>query len=89
MHLSLPLFPQTHIDIVLFNNVTNAAQIKSKIISPEMKTEGFVLCAADPSMIVSTYHIANAIERVFLSKKTRTKNTTTEIIYYLSPSRNV
>jgi hypothetical protein len=68
---------------ILFENVKNIDEIINMISNQKIND----VCLIDPSMIISEFHLLTSINKSFHTKKT--KNIYSEILYNLSPSKNV
>lgn len=82
----LQQFPQS-IDIELYNGVENAEELGSKL------RQGQLDCALiDASCVASLDHLMTAIYRALLDSNSgnrQTKNVHSEILYCMSPSKNI
>lgn len=80
-------FPDSTITLALFKNVANAKEIRQCVMSGE-----FEASLLKPSMIVNYFQVLVAANRaVHLNriKKMLTKNVHSEILFSLSPSKNI
>lgn len=83
--MQLPQFPDTNIEISLFENVSNTDEIRSRVAE-------LPYAFIDASTICSVEQIMSAIYRVMVEAKynrLRTKSLQSEILLALSPTSNI
>lgn len=90
MRCVLPLFPEHKITLNLFSAVKNAADILSNI--KDTQDPAFKYCFLDSRRISGVEQILYAILRALRDSEDghlRTKTIYSEIVYSLSPNRNI
>ncbi|CAG9768929.1 unnamed protein product [Ceutorhynchus assimilis] len=75
---------QTSLKMQLFNNVTNTAELRSKIMTGELKC-----CIVKPQLVYDPLQVVVAANKALTSKKQTTKSIFTELLFNLSPSSNI
>ncbi|CAB4256324.1 similar to Saccharomyces cerevisiae YML036W CGI121 Component of the EKC/KEOPS complex with Bud32p, Kae1p, Pcc1p, and Gon7p [Maudiozyma barnettii] len=83
--MHLPQFPETNIEIILYQNVSNASDIRSSIAElPYAFIDACTICSVEQLM--------SAIYRVLIESKynrLRTKSLHSEVLLALSPTSNI
>ncbi|CAG9863897.1 unnamed protein product [Phyllotreta striolata] len=82
----MDLDPETNtkLSIKLFTQVKNAKEIKEQLIQGEFKCS-----MIKPSLILDPFQIAVAANKALLNEKLTTKTVYTEILFNLSPTKNI
>lgn len=86
---SVQLDPETkmHCTLHLFKNVENIAEIREKVISGDL-----ACCILKPTYIVDPFQIVIAANKAAINESCNrliTKNKSTEILFYLSMTKNI
>lgn len=86
---SVQLDPETkmHCTLHLFKNVENTAEIREKVISGDL-----ACCILKPTYIVDPFQIVIAANKAAINQSCNrliTKNKSTEILFYLSMTKNI
>ncbi|XP_071111032.1 EKC/KEOPS complex subunit TPRKB-like [Haliotis cracherodii] len=81
------LYPDTTITMALFREVTNSAELRQHVMKGE-----FEASLLKPVMIVDPFQVlvaANKAEHLHRSGRMMTRNVHTEILFCLSPTKNI
>ncbi|XP_058803651.1 EKC/KEOPS complex subunit Tprkb-like [Phymastichus coffea] len=77
----------TEVSIYLYRNVDNMPEIHRKLVSKELSC-----CIVKANLVLEPLHVSTAVDRAVLNQMNGlmfTRNLNTEIIYYLSASKNI
>lgn len=76
-----------NISILLFTDVTNASDVKNKVIA-----ENIPACLIRAEFVLDLFQLQCAVKKALINKKNgtmKTRKVTTEVLYQLSPSKNI
>lgn len=86
MSYSLRLDPESNrtLHLKLFTDVRNLGQLKSKLLSGQLS------CGVmNPKLICDPFQVVVAANKAVVAEKLTTRNVYSEILYNLSPSKNI